>query len=43
MRLFMIILGVIVLGFAGLTIYAYTLPTPQSDVEEVISNDRFPN
>jgi hypothetical protein len=43
MRLFLIVLGLLVLGFAGLVIYSYTMPTPQTEVEEVISDDNFPS
>jgi hypothetical protein len=43
MRIFLIVLGLLILVFGGLVIYSYTMPTPQTDVEEVISDDKFPS
>jgi hypothetical protein len=42
MRLFLAVLGVLILAFGGLVVYAYILPAPQGEAETIISDDQFP-
>lgn len=42
MKFVLIVLGVIVLGFAGVVVYALTIDAPETEIEVVIPDDKLP-
>lgn len=42
MKFVFAVLGVIVLGFAGVVVYALQVDAPETEIEVVIPDDKFP-
>lgn len=42
MKFLFVILGVIVMGFAGVAVYALQIDAPETEIEVVIPDDTFP-
>lgn len=42
MRILLAVLALIALGAVALIVYSYTVPAPETEVEEVLPDDRFP-